>query len=94
MLVLVKNDSLLKRAVVMSNISEYLKLYSYLVQYSSADETYVAKCIELGIMAHGDTQEEAIEEIKEGTRVHLLMLEEDGDEIPFRRREIFNLIGE
>ena len=72
---------------MISNISEYVKLYSYLVEYSSEDEAYVAKCIELGIMAHGDTQEEAIQEIKEGTRVHLLMLEEDGNEIP----EPFNL---
>ncbi len=33
-------------------------------------------------MAHGDSQEEAIAPIKEATTVHLLMLEEDGDEIP------------
>ena len=33
-------------------------------------------------MAHGESQEEAIIEIKEATRVHLLMLAEDGDEIP------------
>ena len=33
-------------------------------------------------MAHGDSQEEAIKEIKEATRVHLLMLSEDGAEIP------------
>ncbi len=71
----------------MSNISEYVKLYSYLVEYSLEDEAYVAKCIELGIMAHGETQEEAIQEIKEATRVHLLMLEEDEDKIP----EPFNL---
>lgn len=73
----------------MSNISEYIKLYSYLVDYSSEDEAYVAKCIELGIMAHGDTQEEAIQEIKEATRVHLLMLEEDAYKIPkpFNLRE-------
>ncbi len=33
-------------------------------------------------MAHGDSQEEAIKEIKEAVRVHLLMLLEDSDEIP------------
>ncbi len=66
----------------MSDVAEYVRLYSYLVEYSPEDEVYVAQCLELGIMAHGDTQEEAIKEIKEATRVHLLMLSEDGDQIP------------
>ena len=71
----------------MSDVDNYVRLYSYLVEYSSEDEAYVAQCVELGTMAHGDSQEEAIKEIREATRVHLLMLEEDGDEIP----EPFNL---
>ena len=66
----------------MNKIPEYIKNYSYSVSYSIEDETYIAECIELGIMAHGDTQEEAILQIKQATKVHLLMLEEDGDEIP------------
>ena len=66
----------------MIDINEYIKNYSYIVKYSPEDEAYLAKCIELGIMAHGDSQEEAIREIKEAVRVHLLMLLEDGDEIP------------
>ncbi len=39
-------------------------------------------CMELGVMAHGDSQEEAIKEIKKANRVHLLMLSEDKEEIP------------
>jgi len=66
----------------MINISEYVKNYAYLVEYSVEDEAYLAKCIELGIMAHGDTQEEAIREIQEAVKVHLLMLLEDEDDIP------------
>ena len=66
----------------MNKVDELIKYYSYLVKYSSEDEAYLARCVELGIMAHGDSQEEAIKEIKEATRVHLLMLEEDGEEIP------------
>jgi predicted RNase H-like HicB family nuclease len=66
----------------MIEINEYIKNYSYIVKYSPEDEAYLAKCVELGIMAHGDSQEEAIREIKEAVRVHLLMLLEDGDEIP------------
>jgi predicted RNase H-like HicB family nuclease len=66
----------------MSDVDKYVKLYSYLVKYSPPDEAYVAQCVELGIMAHGDSQEEAIQEIKEATKIHLLMLQEDGDEVP------------
>lgn len=66
----------------MNNLEELIKHYSYIVKYSLEDEAYVAKCLELGIMAHGDSQEEAIVEIKEATRVHLLMLSEDNEEIP------------
>ena len=66
----------------MIDINEYIKNYSYIVKYSPEDKAYLAKSIELGIMAHGDSQEDAIREIKEAVRVHLLMLLEDGDEIP------------
>ena len=66
----------------MNNLNEFIEYYSYLVKYSSSDETYIAQCVELNIMAHGDSQEEAIKEIKEATRVHLLMLSEDNEEIP------------
>ena len=66
----------------MIDINEYIKNYSYIVQYSSEDEAFLAKCIEMGIMAHGDSQEEAIKEIKEAVRVHLLMILEDGEDIP------------
>lgn len=66
----------------MNKITETIKKYSYKVAYSRLDECYVSECVELGIMAHGDTQEEAIAEIKEATRVHLLMLKEDREEIP------------
>lgn len=65
-----------------NNLTECLKYYSYSVNYSLEDDAYIAECIELGIMAHGETQENAITEIKEATRVHLLMLEEDGEEVP------------
>ena len=66
----------------MQNLDNYLREYSYLVKYSPDDEAYLAHCIELGIIAHGESQEEAITEIRGATRVHLLMLAEDGDEIP------------
>ena len=74
----------------MINISEYIKNYSYLVKFSAGDDAYLAKCLELGIMAHGDSQEEAIQEIKEAVRVHVLMLLEDGDQIPESKSMIVN----
>ena len=40
----------------MNNLDELIKYYSYLVKYSSEDEAYLAQCVELGIMAHGDSQ--------------------------------------
>ncbi len=74
----------------MTNLEELIKHYSYIVKYSLEDEAYLARCLELGIMAHGDSQEEAIREIKEATRVHLLMLSEDGEEIPQPSVQIIN----
>ncbi|MEA5510617.1 type II toxin-antitoxin system HicB family antitoxin [Crocosphaera sp. UHCC 0190] len=75
----------------MIDINYYVKNYSYLVEFSSEDEDYLAKCFELGIMAHGDSQEETIQEIKEAVMVHLLMLIEDGDEIPEPQSIMVNL---
>jgi predicted RNase H-like HicB family nuclease len=66
----------------MINLNEYIKNYSYLVKFSSEDEAYLAQCIELGITAHGENQEEAIQEIKEAVRIYLLMLLEDKNHIP------------
>ena len=66
----------------MNKITETIAKYTYKVSYSSEDECYLAECEELGIMAHGDTQEEAIAEVKEATRVHLLMMEEDREALP------------
>ena len=74
----------------MIDILEYIKNYSYLVEFSLEDDAYLAKCLELGIMAHGDSQEEAIQEIKEAVRVHLLMLLEEGEQIPEPKSMIVN----
>lgn len=66
----------------MNKSLDYIKYYSYSVSYSTEDEAYIAECIELAIMAHGETQEEAIAEIKEATKVYLMMLEEDREKVP------------
>lgn len=66
----------------MNKITEIISQYSYQVNYSLEDECYLAECVELGIMAHGDTRACAITEVKGATKVHLLMMEEDREEIP------------
>ena len=66
----------------MKKLKEYVRDYSYLVEYSPDDEAYVSRCLELGILAHGETHEDAIHAIKEATSIHLQMLIEDGEEIP------------
>jgi predicted RNase H-like HicB family nuclease len=66
----------------MDKITDYIKSYSYLVEFSTEDDAYLSHCRELGITAHGDSQETAISAIKEATRVHLLMLAEDREDIP------------
>lgn len=66
----------------MNKIAEIVESYSYQANYSNLDECYVSECVELGIMAHGDTKAQAIAEIKEATRVYLLMMEEDREALP------------
>ena len=48
--------------------------YTYLVEWSEEDEAYLAHCIELGIIAHGDTQEDALHEAKEAAMAGLEVL--------------------
>ncbi|MDJ0599515.1 MAG: type II toxin-antitoxin system HicB family antitoxin [Crocosphaera sp.] len=85
------NSNIFDDKNILIKISESINNYSYLVEFSSEDNAYLAKCLELGIMVHGDSQEEAIQEIKEAVRVHLLMLLEDGDEIPKPKSIMVNL---
>ena len=57
--------------------------YSILIQYDSTDDVYVANVPELeGCMAHGNTPEEAMEEIKIAMKLWLEVAEEHGDVIP------------
>jgi predicted RNase H-like HicB family nuclease len=57
--------------------------YTYLVTWLEDEEEYVGRCKEFPLMtAFGETQEEAISEIKELIATTLEILEEDGDEIP------------
>ena len=57
--------------------------YSILIQYDSNDNIYIASVPELnGCMAHGNTQEDAMREIKIALELWIEELTESGMEIP------------
>ena len=57
--------------------------YSILIQYDNRDNIYVAKIPELqGCMAHGNTPEKAVEEIKTALNMWLETAKENGISIP------------
>jgi len=57
--------------------------YSVLIQYDSRDNIYVARIPELnGCFAHGNTQEDAMREIKIALELWLETANENGMSIP------------
>lgn len=57
--------------------------YLYSVGWSEADESFVARVAEFpSLAAHGDTQEEALREIKEVVGFVLNDLQENGEQFP------------
>ena len=57
--------------------------YGVLLYWSNTDQAYVAEIPELpGCMAHGDTQEAALQSVNEATRLWLDTAKEFGDPIP------------
>ena len=57
--------------------------YSLMFQYDPDDKIYVGSVLEIPwCMAHGDTQEEALKELKSSLALWLKCAEEDGLEIP------------
>lgn len=57
-----------------SELKKLANQYAYLVEWSDEDEAYLAHCIELGVTAHGGTQEEALGEAKEAALAGLEIL--------------------
>lgn len=57
--------------------------YSIFIQYDSTDKIYVASIPELsGCMAHGNTKEQALEEIEVAKNLWLQTAQEEGQIIP------------
>ncbi len=57
--------------------------YEIILYWSSVDAVFIAEAPELpGCMAHGDTQESALANVKEAMRLWLETAREFGDSIP------------
>lgn len=57
--------------------------YEIILYWSSVDEAFIAEVPELpGCMAHGDTQESALANVKEAMQLWLETAREFGDPIP------------
>ena len=57
--------------------------YSILIKYDARDRIYVASIPELqGCMAHGDTQEDAVKEVRIAMELWLETAKENGTYIP------------
>ncbi|MDE0119295.1 MAG: toxin-antitoxin system HicB family antitoxin [Bdellovibrionales bacterium] len=49
----------------MKKVKELVNKYSYHIEYNPEENIYIARCAELpDLMAHGNTQEKALKEIK------------------------------
>ena len=60
-----------------------MERYEIIIYWSSEDESYVAEVPELpGCMAHGDSYESAVKNIREAMRLWLDTAREDGIPIP------------
>ena len=57
--------------------------YEILIYWSDEDQVFVAEVPELpGCMAHGETQEEALEQAKEAMTLWIETAKEHGDPVP------------
>lgn len=57
--------------------------YTYRIEWSEEDEVFVARCLEFpGLAAHGDTNEEALKEIKIVVKESVNWLKEENKPIP------------
>jgi predicted RNase H-like HicB family nuclease len=64
-------------------INDFISKYTYRVEWSEADQVYIAKALEIpSILAHANTQENAIREVKIPLLLALESMIEEGHAIP------------
>ncbi len=60
-----------------------IKKYTYRIEWSEEDQCHVARCLEFpSLAAHGDTIEEALQEIEYVVAESVKWLEKDGEPVP------------
>jgi predicted RNase H-like HicB family nuclease len=60
-----------------------IRKYTYRIEWSEEDGCHVARCLEFSsLAAHGDTEEDALREIKLVVRETIQWLKEEGEPIP------------
>jgi predicted RNase H-like HicB family nuclease len=67
----------------LNQVSEALNKYTYRAEWSEDDESFIARALELpSILAHADTPEGAIKELKVALSLALDSMVVDGEPIP------------
>lgn len=60
-----------------------IDLYTYRIEWSDDDKVHIARCLEFpSLLAHGDSSEQALKEIKEIVRESIEWMMEEGEDIP------------
>jgi len=66
-----------------AKIKEAIKRFSYRVEWSDEDEVFIARALEMpSILAHADTAEDALKEIKMPLQMAMEAMLEEGEELP------------
>lgn len=68
---------------VSSKASEYINKYTYRAEWSEEDGVFIAKALEIpSILAHADSPENAIKELKVALKLALDLMIEEGLSLP------------
>lgn len=68
---------------ISSKANEYINKYTYRAEWSEEDGVFIAKVLEIqSILAHGDSPENAIKELKIALKIALDSMSEEGLALP------------
>jgi predicted RNase H-like HicB family nuclease len=67
----------------MKTFDKLIDKYTYRVEWSKEDETHIAHCLEFpSLVAHGDTTEKALSEIKHVVLASVKWMKDENEKIP------------
>ena len=62
---------------------EFIDKYTYRVEWSEEDSIHIARCLEFpSLMAHGNTMEQALQEINKVVREAVDWMKEENEKVP------------